>query len=115
MQALDLPELRAALQGEDGPHWMSCDEWLCHFHVPVDLEGVGERLSTTRAQSDAYLKALLADPARWTTNQLHVEIETYTWDVLPGAAKAAGALVDGLAREYAHVVSELASAGWITA
>ena len=43
---------------------------------------------------------------------MHLEIETYTWDVIPDAARGTGALVDGLEREYRHVIERLALAGW---
>jgi hypothetical protein len=46
---------------------------------------------------------------------LHVEIETYTWDVLPRAARGGGDLVDGLEREYRHVIRVLAASGWTAA
>ncbi len=65
-----------------------------------------------RCHADAILGRALAHPADWTGSELHVEIETYTWDVLPGAARGPGALVDGLEREYAHVLDLLARAGW---
>ena len=115
----DLPELAAVLAG-GGSDWLDCDEWRCHFHVPVDLEHLGppppapgaHGLATTRAHADAILARCLAAPERWTTRELHVEIETYTWDVLPGSARGAGELVDGLEREYAHVMGILESAGW---
>ncbi|MEZ6018602.1 MAG: hypothetical protein R3F17_00445 [Planctomycetota bacterium] len=47
MRAADLPDLAAALQGPESDEWLDCDEWRCHFHVPVDLEEFGG-LSTTR-------------------------------------------------------------------
>jgi hypothetical protein len=74
----------------------------------VDLESLSG-LGTTRAHADAVLAAALSDPA-WS--ELHLEIETYTWDVLPGEARGAGALVDGLEREYRHVMALLEDAGW---
>jgi len=55
----------------------------------------------------------LAHPEAWGTDELHVEIETYTWNLLPGSARGSGDLIDGLEREYRHVLSLLASAGWI--
>ncbi len=91
--------------------WRGCDEWRCHFHVPVDLDAVGG-LGTTRAQADAALQVVLAAPERWGTRELHVEIETYTWNVLPETARGAGELVDGLEREMRHVLSVLEGAGW---
>ena len=112
LRATDLPELAAAVADPSSP-WHACDEWRCHFHVPVDLERVGDSgLGTTRADADRLLAYALAHPACWGTDELHLEIETYTWDVLPGPARGAGELVDGLEREYAHVTAQLEAAGW---
>lgn len=106
MAASDLPEVSADLEA-----WLACEEWRCHFHVPVDLDSVAG-LATTRSFADGVLEAALADPQGWATTDLHVEIETYTWDVIPDAARGTGALVDGLEREYRHVIERLAQAGW---
>jgi hypothetical protein len=104
----DLPQL-----GQAPEVWRECDEWRTHFHVPVDLEHLGaEGLGTTRAHADELLDALLVEPTSWSAPELQVEIETYTWDILPGSARGAGALVDGLTREYQHVIARLARAGW---
>jgi len=109
----DLPELGGALEGPDGEAWWHDTQLRCHFHVPVDLVSVGETgLTTTREHADATLAAALARPERWGTDELHVEIETYTWDVLPREARGPGQLVDGLEREYAHVIARLTEAGW---
>jgi hypothetical protein len=107
----DLPELRAALDQKGGEAWWRDSELRCHFHVPVDLGAVGG-LGTTRDHADATLAAALAHPERWGTQELHVEIETYTWDVLPREARGPGELVDGLEREYRHVIERLEAAGW---
>ncbi len=116
VRAGDLGEVARALARGD-PAWTGCAEWRCHFHVPVDLGGEIDRvhsggLATTRAWADVALARLLADPARWGTEELHLEIETYTWDVLPVEARGAGDLVDGLEREYLHVCRRLEAAGW---
>lgn len=109
----DLPELRAALAGPDGERWWRGAELRCHFHVPVDLERLaGGALGTTREHADATLDAALGSPERWGSDDLHVEIETYTWDILPREARGPGELVDGLEREYRHVLDRLAAAGW---
>jgi hypothetical protein len=125
----DLPDLARALAAEDDDgatngaehlaRWTDCDEWRCHFHVPVDLGDLGALgdldaggVSTTRAWADVALARILAAPERWGTPELHVEIETYTWDVLPASARGAGDLVDGLEREYRHVIERLTAAGW---
>jgi len=108
----DLPELAAELVGERRATWFAAREWICHMHVPVDLEKAGLALGTTRGEADLVLAALLADPERWARPELHVEIETYTWEALPGWVRGDGALVEGIEREYRHVLGELARAGW---
>lgn len=111
----DLSDLGAALADPARREaWIACESWRCHFHVPVDLGALGA-LGTTRAAADATLAHTLARPAHWGTDELHVEIETYTWDVLPGEARGDGELVDGLEREYRHVLARLAQAGWVRA
>jgi hypothetical protein len=110
VHAEDLPALERSLGAGEEP-WLECDEWRCHFHVPVDLARMSE-LATTREHADQLLRLLLTEPERWPTRELHVEIETYTWDVLPRAARGPGELVEGLAREYRHVMLLLAARGW---
>ena len=88
------------------------EEVRVHFHVPVDREELGGGLRTTRGQADALLDLLLARPENWRCEELHVEIETYTWDVLPGEARGPGTLVEGLEREYRHVIGRLEARGW---
>lgn len=104
----DLPDLGATSAND----WFECEEWRCHFHVPVDRTDLEGGLGTTRAHADRTLRAALADPAKWTTEELHLEIETYTWDVLSRTARGTGDLVDGLEREYRHVMGLLQAAGW---
>ena len=108
----DLPALVHALEGNGRAAWLACEEWRCHFHVPVDLRVV-EGLGTTRAHAAAIVEAALADPGAWTGQELQLEIETYTWDVLPAPARGTGELVDGLEREYAAVFELLESRGWV--
>ena len=60
----------------------------------------------------APVAGVLADPDRWSRPELHVEIETYTWEALPGWVRGDGAIVEGIEREYRHVLAELARAGW---
>ncbi len=108
----DLPDLARELTSERRDLWLSAAEWSCHFHVPVDLEDVGGALGTTREDADAILASLVNDPTGWSVNELHVEIETYTWEVLPGWVRGDRAVVEGIEREYRHVLGQLALAGW---
>ncbi len=110
LRAADLPEVRG-----DAPAWRGADEWRCHFHVPVDLAELDppdSKLATTREDATALLEAVLGRPERWGSPELHIEIETYTWSVLPPAARGAGSILDGQERECRHVLARLARAGW---
>ena len=76
---LDLPEAlaRARAEGRREP-W----EWRVHFHVPVFAERLGALGST-----QPFLRELLAI-ARVRPISSHLEVETYTWDVLPAEHRA---------------------------
>lgn len=76
-------------------------EWRTHFHVPVFLETLGEHFRTTRF---AIEEALAFHKARPLSAQL--EIETYTWDVLPEHLKT-GDIVDYVTRELEWVRGQL--------
>jgi hypothetical protein len=76
------------------------DEWRVHFHVPVFLERLPE-FGTTQN----FLREILAihrvDPI-----SPHLEVETYTWDVLPDDL-VAGSVEDAVTRELEWVMKEL--------
>lgn len=73
------------------PDFADADEWRIHFHVPVNAESIGP-LQTTRDDIKRALKAVaVLDYAP------HLEVETYTWHVLPGEEQPS--LVDGLTAE----------------
>ncbi len=65
--------------------------WRVHFHVPVDAESLGP-LRTTRGDLNKALAQV-----RSLTYAPHLEVETYTWGVLPSGEKPD--LVAGLTRE----------------
>jgi hypothetical protein len=112
-RADDLGDARRAFDAGD-PAWRTAEEWRCHFHVPVDLaDGTLDGLTTTRTHAEALLSEADAAAQRWGTDELHVEIETYTWSILPLAARGDGELVDGLEREYRHVLRRLRTLGWV--
>jgi len=92
---LNLEDAFAAWQSDPGPR-----EWRTHFHVPVFLEDLGAFRTTRFALEDA-LKFHKATPL---SRQL--EIETYTWDVLPDHLKT-GDIVDYVVREIEWVKSQL--------
>lgn len=120
----DLPALREALS-EDGEielrdRWKGAESWRCHFHVPVDLTAT-LGLATTRAHADDVLASALVEASSsataWNVPELHVELETYTWSVLPGEDSASAgtseeAVVRGLEAEYAHVLGRFREGGY---
>jgi hypothetical protein len=74
------------------------DEWRIHYHVPLFVQDYGA-LSSTQAEVRQALSLLLPERVR------HLEIETYTWGVLPGEMKLE--LVDSIEREYRWVLSQV--------
>ena len=93
-QQVDLPEALALGAATDG------EEWRVHFHVPVFLDDLGAFSST-----QTFLKEILA-LHRVNPISPHLEIETYTWDVLPSDVR--GARMDqDVSREMAWVLNEL--------
>jgi hypothetical protein len=92
---LNLEDAFAAWKNDPGPR-----EWRTHFHVPVFLEDLGV-FRTTRFALEQALKVHKATPL---SRQL--EIETYTWDVLPAHLKT-GDIVDYVCREIEWVRGQL--------
>jgi hypothetical protein len=78
-------------------------EWRTHFHVPVFLDDLGA-FSTTRDG----VEAALAVHARTPLSD-HVEIETYTWDVLPERYKT-GDITEYVTRELEFLRDTLRAA-----
>lgn len=75
--------------------------WRVHFHVPVDRETLGP-LQTTRKD---LIRALAS--VHELDYAPHLEVETYTWEVLPGGEKPD--LVAGFARELSATRTLLGS------
>ncbi len=94
-QYLDLPQAFEAFERDPGPR-----EWRIHFHVPVFLEDLGD-FKTTRSAIEDALRVHKANPV---SDQ--VEIETYTWDVLPDHLKT-GDITDYVVSELEWVKGEL--------
>ena len=95
LRHIDLPDAVTAFgEGQaDG-------EWRIHCHVPVFLADLGE-ISSTRSDLVATLAAL-----RQRTRSSHLEVETYTWDVLPDNVRTGSKSAD-IAREIAFCRQEL--------
>ncbi|WP_343524185.1 metabolite traffic protein EboE [Pedobacter sp.] len=89
---LRYPDLAEALAAAGD---LSVEEWRAHFHVPIFVEDMGLIQST---QSDIAEVLNLQKESPFTA---HLEVETYTWEVLPTALKAP--LNDSIIRELAWV------------
>ena len=89
----DLPEAFA-----DAQH-PQVEEWRAHFHVPIFAEDFG-RLEST--QSDIVEVLKLQKSVNFTQ---HLEVETYTWEVLPNPLKLP--LRESIERELLWVKKEL--------
>jgi len=79
-------------------------EWRVHFHVPVFLDDLGPFRSTRFAIADQLAYHREHD----VSHQL--EIETYTWDVLPAELKH-GDIVEYVTRELEWVRGQLSGTG----
>jgi sugar phosphate isomerase/epimerase len=92
---VDLPDAVAAYR--DG---RADGEWRIHCHVPLFLSDLGE-IGSTRADLVATLAAL-----RKKARSSHLEVETYTWDVLPDNLRTGSKAAD-IAREISFCIKEL--------
>jgi sugar phosphate isomerase/epimerase len=91
---LDLPDALATIADSAGA------EWRVHFHVPIFLAELQD-FSTTQA----FLREILALHRRKPISA-HLEVETYTWDVLPERYRRVD-VAGAIARELAWVIEQL--------
>lgn len=91
---VDLPQALARAGESSGT------EWRVHFHVPVFLEQMAH-FGTTQSFLAEILAMHRADPI-----SKHLEVETYTWDVLPEEYRNVD-LSSAIARELAWVKAQL--------
>lgn len=94
---LNLEDAFAAYEADPGGE----REWRIHFHVPVFLEDLGEHFKTTRFAIEEALAFHKRNPL-----SAQLEIETYTWDVLPDHLKT-GDIVDYVVMELEWVRGQL--------
>jgi sugar phosphate isomerase/epimerase len=92
---LDLPQ--ALAQWRDAGLPQQC---RVHFHVPVFREGLGP-FRGTQGYVAEFLALLRSEPF-----VPHLEVETYTWDVLPAEFRRES-IVDAIAGELRWVVEQL--------
>ena len=91
----DLPDALAKIEAAMGR------EWRIHFHVPIFLDKMAE-VGTTQG----FLRDILAIQRDTPVTQ-QLEVETYTWDVLPETYRNAGVSA-AIARELSWVRDQLA-------
>ena len=100
----DLPDALAAgssvKAGEPGG-----TEWRIHFHVPLHAPAAPPFANTA-----GHLLGALDWLAKNPETCQHLEMETYTWEVLPPELKSQN-VVDQLAAEYHWTLAELKSRG----
>ncbi len=89
----DLPDAQAAVLDEQ------TTEWRSHFHIPIFLEDLGTLQST---QSDI-IDVLAIHQNKSLTK--HLEVETYTWGVLPERLQLP--IAESISRELYWVVNQL--------
>lgn len=82
------------------------EELRVHFHVPVNAERLEDGLLTTIDHLLAALDVIAKSPGACR----ELEIETYTWEVLPPEVRAAD-VADMIAEEYRWTLAELAKRG----
>jgi len=93
----DLPEALATAKGKaDGR------EWRVHCHVPIFMSDLGA-FSSTRSFISEVLAIHRGQPI-----SSHLEVETYTWNVLPEHLRAGG-MEQAIARELNWVKDVLAA------
>ena len=92
---LDLPEALADVESAVGA------EWRVHFHVPIFIEDLQDFTTT-----QAFLRDIL-DLHRREPISEHLEVETYTWDVLPEQYRGIS-VSRAIARELSWVLEQLA-------
>jgi hypothetical protein len=81
------------------------EEWRVHFHIPLHCPAT-EWFEPTTDHLLGVLDVLKAEPGLCQ----HLEMETYTWEVMPAALKS-GSVVDQLAAEYKWCLEQLNARG----
>lgn len=100
-------DLDAALAQPSTLNSQPSDEWRVHFHVPLHSELSGA-FSTTADHICDLLPLLQADPKLCA----HLEMETYTWAVLPEPLRTRD-VTEQIVAEYDWMLRQLAAHGMV--
>jgi hypothetical protein len=98
-------DLDVALDAAESSGGVEGDEWRIHFHIPLHSPPTA-LFGNTADHLLAVLDAVKADPALCE----HFEMETYTWEVMPGDLKKRD-VVDQLTGEYEWTLARFAERG----
>lgn len=98
-------DLSEALAFEPAAAAPEASEWRVHFHIPLHSPPTA-MLGNTADHLLQTLDVLAADPSRCP----HLEMETYTWEVLPAEMKNRN-VVDQLVAEYEWTLAALKARG----
>jgi hypothetical protein len=79
---------------------MAAEEWRVHFHVPIFLDDLGEFATT-----QDFIREVLTLHREQPVSD-HLEVETYTWNVLPAEYRDVD-VVDAIVRELNWVRDQL--------
>ncbi|MBA3315959.1 MAG: metabolite traffic protein EboE [Planctomycetota bacterium] len=90
-QIVSIPDLTRETCLDPPEAFLDAEAWRVHFHVPVNETRIGP-LFTTRPQLEVALAAI-----EGLDYAPHLEVETYTWAVLPGGDRPS--IIDGIAQE----------------
>ena len=124
LRALDLPHLESLSE-----LWSNATEWRCHFHVPIWWRGDESEsgmkqvshvqpeqevlgLGTTYQHWETIARCIKDPLAQMHTREgdrLHVEVETYSWHVLPEQLKSKLGLHNEIKKELEALLTILSS------
>ena len=81
------------------------EEWRVHFHIPLHA-APWDGFEGTQDHLLGAMDWLAKDPSKCS----HIEMETYTWEVLPPELRS-GDVVDQLVKEYGWTLAEMKKRG----
>ncbi len=101
------PDLHVALEQFAENHEPKPEEWRIHFHVPLHSPA-NSAFETTSDHILGVLDLLKTEPDLCS----HIEMETYTWEVLPSELKSRN-VVEQLVAEYQWTLARMRQRGLV--